>query len=264
MSTNMKIIEAAVKLAMNRPVDQIHYSDVAREAEVHWTTVRRHLGSKENMKEMLVKKQAEYGLTNTDTRTRIIDAGMKIFAKHGYSSASLDQVAAAAGVSKGAVYWHFSSKSDLYVAICQRNFRQQAKRLPSQAKDIFEAEDTLSALSAWLKRQFQGCLQHPESPFLFFEFLTTSRDDTVRNQLRQLFEELYRQVGDMFQRLQSKGLIRGDVEPASLAVFVQTVLNGLMLSWITIPHEMDLNIFVEDAARVLWSGLAPETAEGNE
>ncbi|MBI6605284.1 TetR family transcriptional regulator [Pseudomonas sp. S4_EA_1b] len=48
-----------------------------------------------------------------ETRQRIIDAAVEIFASQGVSNATLDQIAKKAGVTRGAVYWHFNGKQDV-------------------------------------------------------------------------------------------------------------------------------------------------------
>jgi AcrR family transcriptional regulator len=44
---------------------------------------------------------------------------MRVFAEHGYRDASVDEIAERAGYSKGALYWHFSSKDDLFFALLE-------------------------------------------------------------------------------------------------------------------------------------------------
>ena len=48
-----------------------------------------------------------------DTKQRILDAALEVFGEHGYRGASVDDVALAAGVTKGAVYYYFADKDDL-------------------------------------------------------------------------------------------------------------------------------------------------------
>ncbi|GIP36701.1 TetR family transcriptional regulator [Paenibacillus sp. J2TS4] len=257
MKTYEQIYNAAIQLASERPVDQISYADVAERAGVHWTTVRRHLGKKDEMKELLAKKQAEQGLTSADTRTRLMDAAIQVFAAHGYSGATLDQVAAEAGQTKGAVYWHFSNKADLYMAICERNLLQQAQFIPQQAEAILRAGDPVSTLAGWLRSQLEGCMGAPGRPMLFFEFFTTSRDPAIREQMQDIFEVFYGTIESMFQAFQVQGLLRSDINSQSLAVFIQTVLNGLLLTWMLAPKGLDMNDFAYDAATLLWSGCSP-------
>ena len=48
------------------------------------------------------------------TRRRVLQAARKVFARQGVARTSLEQVARAAGVTRGAVYWHFRNKADLF------------------------------------------------------------------------------------------------------------------------------------------------------
>jgi TetR/AcrR family acrAB operon transcriptional repressor len=54
------------------------------------------------------------------TRERLLDAAERVFREHGATRASLAEVAAAAGLTRGAVYWHFKDKADLFAAMCER------------------------------------------------------------------------------------------------------------------------------------------------
>ncbi|MFL5907843.1 MAG: TetR/AcrR family transcriptional regulator [Solirubrobacterales bacterium] len=54
-----------------------------------------------------------------DTRRELLDSALTVFAERGYRDASVDEVAGRAGYSKGALYWHFSSKDDLFYALLE-------------------------------------------------------------------------------------------------------------------------------------------------
>ena len=60
------------------------------------------------------------------TRRLLIDAAAAVFARRGFDAASLDEVADAAGFTKGAVYSNFRSKTDLIMALIQRRTAEQA------------------------------------------------------------------------------------------------------------------------------------------
>jgi AcrR family transcriptional regulator len=53
------------------------------------------------------------------TRKAILTSCLKLFAKYGFSTTSIDQIARAAGITKGAVYWHFVNKEELFQAILE-------------------------------------------------------------------------------------------------------------------------------------------------
>src|ERR1700675_2574233 len=54
------------------------------------------------------------------TREQLLDAAEQVFREHGVARTSLTEIAAAAGVTRGAVYWHFRDKADLFTAMCER------------------------------------------------------------------------------------------------------------------------------------------------
>jgi len=54
------------------------------------------------------------------TREQLLDEAERVFRARGVAGSTLAQVAAEAGVTRGAVYWHFRDKADLYAAMCER------------------------------------------------------------------------------------------------------------------------------------------------
>ncbi len=52
-----------------------------------------------------------------ETRQHILDVALRLFSQQGVSSTSLGEIAKAAGVTRGAIYWHFKDKSDLFSEI---------------------------------------------------------------------------------------------------------------------------------------------------
>ena len=65
-------------------------------------------------KENIQKKKA------ADTRNSILDAAEDVFNDRGYSKTSLNEIALVAGVTRGAIYWHFKNKEDLFNEMCER------------------------------------------------------------------------------------------------------------------------------------------------
>ena len=64
-----------------------------------------------------------------ETRNAILDAAELVFQEHGVSHTSLAEIAAAAGVTRGAVYWHFANKADLFDALILRVFEPLEAKL---------------------------------------------------------------------------------------------------------------------------------------
>src|SRR3954451_19577563 len=62
-------------------------------------------------------------------RDELLAAALRVFASRGYRQAGVDEIAAAAGYSKGALYWHFSGKEDLLLALIEERVDAPTREL---------------------------------------------------------------------------------------------------------------------------------------
>jgi len=80
------------------------------------------------------------------TREALLDAAERVFRERGVAHTSLAEVAAAGGVTRGAVYWHFRDKADLFEALCERVQLPMEAMLASAGE--IRQNDPLGALRA--------------------------------------------------------------------------------------------------------------------
>jgi AcrR family transcriptional regulator len=66
------------------------------------------------------RKSIALDATSADTKTRILDAGERLFVEHGFEATSLRSLTTAAGVNLAAVHYHFGSKEELFQAVLTR------------------------------------------------------------------------------------------------------------------------------------------------
>ena len=79
---------------------------------------------------------------NEDKQSRILNAAMQVFSKYPYSKASIDDIAALAGISKGALFYHFKNKKDLYCFLYEYCCRKIYEKL--NEFHVFEERDFFS------------------------------------------------------------------------------------------------------------------------
>lgn len=145
--------------------------------------------------ETLSKQQ----LRTRETQARLLDAADEIFVRDGYENAQLDEIAAAADRSKGAVYTHFKSKEDLFLVLFENRTRAYIQRLADSLKKCTSRKQSLEAFrdfyvelvhdKAWpiLTLEFKlFALRHPESKERFrkaFDLAKTTNDSSLSQQL---------------------------------------------------------------------------------
>ena len=63
------------------------------------------------------------------TRKMLLDAALNVFSHKGYAQSSLEEVAREAGVTRGAIYWHFSNKFEMFYAVLQELYKKAGARV---------------------------------------------------------------------------------------------------------------------------------------
>ena len=157
-----------------------------------------------------------------EAKSRILEAANKVFAERGYHEATMDDIAKRLGVSKGAIYLYFSSKEDLFEAMC--------KTAPQAFKEILyssfgdEANPVQSATQFFDKMLKLSA----SNPGLSFEILSeASRSPSLKRILKQNHEE-YEKVLTSFLAEGRKMRIVGDtLELRPLANALIALWNGL-------------------------------------
>jgi AcrR family transcriptional regulator len=128
-----------------------------------------------------------------ETRERVLAAAARVFARRGFDATSLEAIADEAGFSRGAVYYNFADKEELFLELLDRRCAERAQDL----RDVFVADgdDDVDATS----RQAQVAAQHafdamtgdPQWRALYLGFLAhAARDATFRRRLAKRSAEM--------------------------------------------------------------------------
>lgn len=259
MDTKQRIVAAIRRLLESKAPDELTFADVAKVTGLHWTTVRRHVGDRAALRALAAKEQAAAGYEHPDTRTRLLRAAARLAATKGFQSTSLDEVAAEAGLTKGAIYWHFASKHELLLELMQATIRQQLRGRPAEISAIMTAKDQVETFARWLENELPDRNSSTAQAMLFLE-ASVHPDPQLRDKLRAIVREVVERTTEWIEALQASGDII-DVDPHVVTVYLQALLNGLMLNWLIDPERVQPAEWSEQLARLILHGLQPRTGD---
>ncbi len=192
------------------------------------------------------------------TRACLLRSAARLFARHGLDGASVDDVAADAGLTKGAVYANFASKQDLFLAMLEERFAERLAQL-----------ETLTAAEAGLEEQARSAgldfaryvSADPGWERLFFEFAAlAARDEAFRVELVARYRMLRAGIAAVFERRLSELGARSPVPVDRLALMTFSLANGFALERL-LEHEAVPEELFGDALVLLLAGaraVAPE------
>ncbi len=112
-----------------------------------------------------------------DSRTHLLDAAAGVFAERGFRAATVDQITAAAGLSKGTFYWNFATKEDLFLTLLEERIDRPVRALMEITRDAPADRPTAPAVSEGLA-QLLG--KERETILLLHEYwAAAARDPTL-------------------------------------------------------------------------------------
>lgn len=175
-------------------------------------------------------------LEAAQTRMQIIDAARKVFSERGVSRTTFEQIATAAGVTRGAIYWHFANKSDLFFAMRDQVSLPLIDRIDASLPSE-NIHDPLQGIIATLTEILRA-LEEDETTRLTFEIMTLKCEYV--DDFSASLDKVMKPGNDFMQKLvpaytfaKQKNLLREDLDPALLALGSYTFMHGLIRLWLS-------------------------------
>jgi TetR/AcrR family acrAB operon transcriptional repressor len=191
-----------------------------------------------------------------ETRQAILRAALAEFSQRGYSATTLDGVARAAGVTRGAVYWHFASKAALYEELL-RAFGGQAGAIMGAAAAegggfITVCQRILTRLLTRLEedRELRAVMELS----LFKTEHTAELAGVVANQ-RASMNEMIAQLAGIMQAGIAQGALRAELDPWDVARGFLAYQQGVFHLWLTDPDAFSLRERASALADLFISGI---------
>ena len=189
------------------------------------------------------------------TREQIVNAAAELLAQQGYMSTSLDQVAAQAGLTRGAIYYHFESKEALYWEVVGPALQRAQQRLRDRAE---YKTDPAQGLRDFLKNTLSTA-QNPRSRYLWYQEMIPL-DEEMRRKAREEEREFERLLADLIARGQEEGLF-GDGDPKIIALIIISAISR-SARWYDPDGRVPVGDFVEIFSQLVLGGLLTDEGRG--
>ncbi|SFA93469.1 transcriptional regulator, TetR family [Amycolatopsis marina] len=177
-----------------------------------------------------------------ERRAQILDAAAAVFGRKGLHTAVMADIVAESGLSKGGLYWHFSSKDDIVAGLLQRFFEEHVGAVESIVRAPGPAAPRLRELGS---RAVTDLTEFDGSRDLALEFYGLA---ARRTDVRELLRTYYHRYRELIAALLDQGNEAGEFRVADSADTAMTVIaqfEGLALVRSIAPDSVDLAAQVE-------------------
>ena len=192
-----------------------------------------------------------------ETRNRILDAAEHVFSERGVSRTSLEDIAQSASVTRGAIYWHFKDKSDLFAAMVNRvTLPMEAMVARSSDESV---EDPIASLKACAVSALKSTATNPQVQRVFdvvthkCEYLGDMAG--VNNRISAVQKGCVDRAEQTLRNAIKRGLLPASVNPRLAAVGLDAMLYGLISNWLANPGYLPLERHAEAMIDLYLDGL---------
>ena len=194
-----------------------------------------------------------------ETRTVILDTAEQVFSARGVSRTSLADIAAAAGVTRGAIYWHFQDKADLFCKMVAR-VTLPMESAPCQVNHAVAA-DPVASIRTMMVAILRRTCEDPQARRVFhIVFHKCEYVDEMRPVWKRLSEMQAGCLAGMENGLKAavaRGQLPRGLDTRRAALGLHALLDGLISRWVMepdgVPRKRDaehlVNLFLEGLQR---------------
>lgn len=190
-----------------------------------------------------------------ETRSRILDAAEDVFYAQGVTRTSLAEVAQAANVTRGAIYWHFKNKSDLFVAMCERIRLPMEAMVKASGSDL--ENDPLGQLRSNCVYILREAMLNEHSrkvlAIIFHKCEFVDAADPIQVRHQESFHNGTLNFERILRNAVKKGQLPQNLDTQLAATMFHASLSGVLNNWLFSPTSFDL---AKDAEKLIDACIA--------
>lgn len=189
-----------------------------------------------------------------ETEKKILRSALELFVRRGYHGTSIKNITQKVGLTKGALYSHFSSKGELLLRIIDQ-YRHDFLHEMMRAVTGYQG-DAAEKLHRAISFNSKFALQNQDL-CIFLTFLTTelNADVDFEPPLRNLYQEHQKFISQLIQRGIKQGLFKKDLDPDLTALTFIAFHDGVLHQWILNRSFIDGEQYVKTFRTVFMEGI---------
>jgi AcrR family transcriptional regulator len=197
-----------------------------------------------------------------NTESKILQAALELFVRKGYHGTSINDISKKVGVTKGAIYAHYSSKGELLLRLIDEF---KSRFIGGMIEVLQESSgNALDKIHRVISFNSRFAVENQEL-CVFQTFLTTElyADVDFEPALNQVYREYQKVISDLVRQGVRQGLFKRDLDPAITALTFMALHDGVLHQWTLNKRHLDGELYVRTFREIFLYGLVSEEARSN-
>jgi AcrR family transcriptional regulator len=190
-----------------------------------------------------------------DTANRILIQAMRIFLEKGYHGTSIDDITQAAGLTKGALYWHFRSKEDLLKRIVEEfekrfltGLIEAVGEVNGGVLDKFGKMFRYVAAFAYYNREL--CVS-----FTTLAAELVGAHHGIESEFRRIHKKYQKFLSTLILQGEKEKIFKKEIDSALAGLVIMAFHDGILLQWSMNKDKIDGEAYVKTYNKILLDGL---------
>ncbi|MBY0595276.1 TetR/AcrR family transcriptional regulator [Bacillus bingmayongensis] len=186
-----------------------------------------------------------------ETRQLLLESAFETFAKLGFHGASVDKIAEYAGFSKGAVYAHFHTKEELFLAIVERQMNLYVQDI----REVIEQQQSLASFIETMDQYSHSIRQKTKTwSMLSMEFLLYAmREESVRDKWARMITDAVEQISKSIENLVQNEDYKCTLSAEEVAWTMLSLENGMSIFYNINQQYIPINLYRKALQNILLS-----------
>lgn len=188
-----------------------------------------------------------------ETRSTILHTALELFSKNGYDATGVAEICAKAEVSKGAFYYHFPSKQDLFLALMAGwlgDLDANLQTAAAAAQDIPQALENMADASGEVFEVLQDGF-----PILLEFWTQANRQPEIWTKVVEPYRKYLSYFADVIRLGMDQDAFRDDLDPRLTARFLTAIVMGLLLQASFDPEGADWQAVTRSGIKILLNSM---------
>lgn len=185
-------------------------------------------------------------------KDQIMNAAQIVVASKGYDQTRMDDIVEKAQLSKGAIYWYYKSKKDIYLSLIDYWFNEYSAGVLKSLEDKDSSSEQLKSLFEYFVDQFD---QNPDTFKIMVEFWRTSGLDVdFNNKLQEIYSQFLEYIIDIIKNGIESGEFK-EVDPRITALSILINIEGI--HWFTLFDKsgVEAHEYINTISNFILNGL---------
>ena len=191
--------------------------------------------------------------TKQDLRKdQILDAALTVLVQNGYEGSRMDDVVSKSQLSKGAIYWYYKSKKDMYLDLVNFWVIRYSATINHLVENDQAAPDQLKSLFNYFIDQYES---DPDPFIALTEFWSMAQKD---DDFRAKLQKVYSQFLEVLEKIVAKGVKDDDFKKLDIRITAMSImLNVESINWFTLfdTHGVSARDYIQTISDFILAGL---------